>query len=62
MRPLMRRIRALLASDDGSATAEYALVTVAAAVFAIALYSIVSGQSIASALEGLIDRALSLRP
>ena len=61
MRALVRRIRALLGSDDGMTTAEYAIGTIAAAALAAVLYTVVTGDSVVSAITGLIDRALSVR-
>ena len=60
MRGLLRRIRVLLASDDGSASVEFVLVMLAAAVLAGTLYLIVSGETVSTAIERLIDRALSV--
>ncbi|MCG5432798.1 DUF4244 domain-containing protein [Mycobacterium sp. MYCO198283] len=51
---------ALLAEDeDGMSTVEYAIGTIAAAAFGAILYSVVTGDSIVSALSGLIARALN---
>ena len=60
MRGLLRRIRVLLASDNGSASVEFVLVMLAAAVLAGTLYLIVSGETVSTAIERLIDRALSV--
>jgi hypothetical protein len=49
-----------LDSDSGMATAEYAICTIAAAALAAVLYSIVTGHSVASAISGLVQRALSV--
>jgi hypothetical protein len=40
-------------------TAEYAVGTVAACAFAAVLYRVVTGDSIVSALDALVDRALN---
>lgn len=61
MRVLLRRIRVRLGSEDGSATVEYAVVALAAAVFAGVLYTVVSGQPVTEAITGLVERALSVR-
>jgi Flp pilus assembly pilin Flp len=61
MRTLLCRIRVLLASEHGSATIEYALVTVAAAALAGVLFLVVSGADVAGDIERLIDRALSVQ-
>lgn len=53
------RILELLADDDGMSTAEYAIGTIAAAAFGALLYTVVTGNSITSALTGIISRALS---
>jgi hypothetical protein len=46
--------------DDGMATAEYAIVTVGAAAVAAFLYTLVTGETVTSALTRLIVRALSV--
>lgn len=51
-----RRLR----GDEGMSTVEYAIGTVAAAAFAAVLYAVVSGDSIVSALTGIVQRALSV--
>ena len=48
-------------ADAGSTTAEYALVTLAAAVFAAILYTVLTGDSVTSLLSGLIVKALSVK-
>ncbi|MBS1695812.1 MAG: DUF4244 domain-containing protein [Actinobacteria bacterium] len=55
------RIRmALLARDDaGMSTVEYAIGTIAAAAFGAVLYTVITGDSIVSALTNIISRALS---
>ncbi|MGI8625700.1 MAG: DUF4244 domain-containing protein [Geodermatophilaceae bacterium] len=45
--------------DAGMSTAEYAVGTIAACAFAAVLYQVVTGDSIVSALQDLIDSALS---
>lgn len=50
----------MLPDDDGSATAEYAIATIAAAAFAALLYTVLTGQSVVSALSALIQRALTV--
>ena len=47
-----------LRSDDGMATVEYALVTVAAAALAAALTAIVKSPEVRQAIAGLITGAL----
>lgn len=46
-------------ADDGMSTAEYAIGTIAAAAFGAILYTVVTGDSIVSALTGIIDKALA---
>jgi hypothetical protein len=46
--------------DDGMSTAEYAIGTVAAAAFAAILYTVLTGDSIVSALTSLVQRALTV--
>lgn len=58
MNNLSARLVLLVAEDDGMSTAEYAIGTIAAAAFGAVLYSVVTGDSIVSALTGIIDKAL----
>ncbi|MBX7431237.1 DUF4244 domain-containing protein [Mycobacterium sp. Y57] len=53
------RIVALAVADDGMSTVEYAIGTVAAAAFGAILYSVVTGDSIVTALTNIIARALN---
>ncbi len=46
--------------EAGTTTAEYAIGTAAACAFAAVLYKILTGGSVAAALDGLIHRALGL--
>jgi formate-dependent phosphoribosylglycinamide formyltransferase (GAR transformylase) len=57
---LSRRLRRLLTDDAGMSTVEYAIGTVAAAAFGAALYAVVTGDSVVTALTELIQRALSV--
>ncbi len=52
-----RRLR--VTAEAGMSTAEYAVGTVAACAFAAVLYKVVTGDSIVSALDALVDRALN---
>ena len=52
-----RRLRST--TEAGMSTAEYAVGTVAACAFAAVLYRVVTGDSIVSALDALVDRALN---
>jgi len=54
------RFGAVIRSDTGMSTAEYAIGTIAAAALAAVLYTVVTGSSVVSALTGLIERALSV--
>ncbi|MFD6418529.1 DUF4244 domain-containing protein [Streptomyces sp. NPDC060194] len=54
----VRRRRAAR-GDRGMATAEYAIVLLAAVAFAGVLYKVVSSAAVRTALEGLVKRALS---
>ncbi|WP_433801210.1 DUF4244 domain-containing protein [Actinomycetospora sp. CA-084318] len=56
---LMARLTALLRSDDGMSTVEYAVGLVAAAAFAGLLIAIVNGGGVMDALTGLVERALA---
>lgn len=47
-------------TDDGMTTAEYAIGTIAAAALAAVLYTVVTGDSVTSALTSLVQRALSV--
>jgi hypothetical protein len=62
---MFRTLRAraiLLAIDEaGMSTVEYAIGTIAAAAFAAILYSVVTGDSIVSALTNIIARALNTK-
>ena len=49
----------LVVDDDGMSTAEYAIGTIAAAAFGAVLYAVVTGDSIVSALTGIVERALN---
>jgi hypothetical protein len=53
------RLTLLLVDDDGMSTVEYAIGTIAAAAFGAILYTVVSGDSIVSALTNIITRALN---
>jgi hypothetical protein len=53
---------ALLATDEsGMSTVEYAIGTIAAAAFGAILYTVVTGDSIVSALTNIIGRALNTK-
>lgn len=53
---------ALVATDEsGMSTVEYAIGTIAAAAFGAILYTVVTGDSVVSALNHIIGRALSTK-
>jgi hypothetical protein len=49
----------MLVDDDGMSTVEYAIGTIAAAAFGAILYTVVTGDSIVTALTNIINRALN---
>ena len=53
------RARHLRRDDAGMSTVEYAIGCIAAAAFAAVLYTVVSGESVVTALTQLVQRALS---
>ncbi|BBY81596.1 DUF4244 domain-containing protein [Mycolicibacterium pulveris] len=59
IRAAQGRLAMLLVDEDGMSTVEYAIGTVAAAAFGAILYTVVTGDSIVSALTNIINRALS---
>lgn len=61
LRALRMRLSAVLIDESGMSTVEYAVGTVAAAAFGAILYSVVTGDSIVSALTNIINRALATR-
>jgi hypothetical protein len=58
-RSLWARLTLLVVDDDGMSTVEYAIGTIAAAAFGAILYTVVTGDSIVSALTNIINRALN---
>ena len=58
-RALEARATMLLADESGMSTVEYAIGTVAAAAFGAILYTVVTGDSVVSALNHIIGRALT---
>lgn len=58
IRALQARLTLLIVADDGMSTVEYAIGTIAAAAFGAILYTVVTGDSIVSALTNIITRAL----
>jgi len=59
IRVLWARLTLLAVDDDGMSTVEYAIGTIAAAAFGAILYTVITGDSIASALTNIINRALN---
>jgi hypothetical protein len=58
-RHLQGRAALLWADESGMSTVEYAIGTIAAAAFGAILYSVVTGDSIVTALTNIITRALN---
>ncbi|ORM26842.1 DUF4244 domain-containing protein [Williamsia sp. 1135] len=58
IRNVQARAAVFMMDEDGMSTAEYAIGTIAAAAFGAILYTVVTGDSIVSALTGIIDKAL----
>jgi Protein of unknown function (DUF4244) len=59
IRELRTRLTLLVVDDDGMSTVEYAIGTIAAAAFGAILYTVITGDSIVSALTNIINRALN---
>lgn len=59
IRALQARLALLVVDDDGMSTVEYAIGTIAAAAFGAILYTVITGDSIVSALTNIITRALN---
>ncbi|SEH60474.1 Protein of unknown function [Mycolicibacterium rutilum] len=59
IRAVQVRLTLLMVEDDGMSTVEYAIGTIAAAAFGAILYTVVTGDSIVSALTNIISRALN---
>jgi hypothetical protein len=60
-REFSARVAILAADESGMSTVEYAIGTIAAAAFGAVLYTVVTGDSIVSALTNIIGRALSTK-
>ena len=58
-RVIQFRLLVLASDESGMSTVEYAIGTIAAAAFGAILYTVVTGDSIVSALSRVIGRALS---
>jgi large-conductance mechanosensitive channel len=59
IRRLQARMLMLAVEEAGMSTVEYAIGTIAAAAFGAILYTVVTGDSIVSALTNIITRALN---
>ena len=57
----MARVTVLVTDETGMSTVEYAIGTIAAAAFGAILYTVVTGDSIVSALTNIIGRALNTK-
>jgi hypothetical protein len=60
-RVFLVRMTTLATDESGMSTVEYAIGTIAAAAFGAILYTVVTGDSIVSALTKIIGRALSTK-
>jgi hypothetical protein len=58
-RALQARLTLLVVDEDGMSTVEYAIGTIAAAAFGAILYTVITGDSIVTALTNIINRALN---
>ncbi|MEB4207549.1 DUF4244 domain-containing protein [Mycobacterium sp. 94-17] len=61
IREFFAHLTVLVADESGMSTVEYAIGTIAAAAFGAVLYTVVTGDSIVSALTNLIGRALNTK-
>ena len=59
IRSVNARLSVLAVDESGMSTVEYAIGTIAAAAFGAILYTVVTGDSIVSALTNIISRALN---
>lgn len=60
-RSVQARLVVLATDESGMSTVEYAIGTIAAAAFGAILYSVVTGDSIVTALSNIIARALNTK-
>ncbi|GAB1812919.1 DUF4244 domain-containing protein [Mycobacterium sp. MUNTM1] len=60
-REFSARLAVLVVDESGMSTVEYAIGTIAAAAFGAVLYTVVTGDSIVSALTNIIGRALNTK-
>lgn len=61
LRKMHARLVLLVVDDVGMSTVEYAIGTIAAAAFGAILYTVVTGDSIVTALTNIITRALNTK-
>ena len=61
LRTFLARVADLATDESGMSTVEYAIGTIAAAAFGAILYTVVTGDSIVSALTNIIGRALNTK-
>jgi hypothetical protein len=59
IRSAKARLNVLIVDESGMSTVEYAIGTIAAAAFGAILYTVVTGDSVVSALTNIINRALN---
>lgn len=59
IRMVQARLMVAATDESGMSTVEYAIGTIAAAAFGAILYTVVTGDSIVSALSNIISRALN---
>ncbi|MEH3130694.1 MAG: DUF4244 domain-containing protein [Mycolicibacterium neoaurum] len=59
IRRVQARVMVVATDDSGMSTVEYAIGTIAAAAFGAILYTVVTGDSIVTALSNIITRALN---
>lgn len=59
IRDIRARVTLLVIDEAGMSTVEYAIGTIAAAAFGAILYTVITGDSIVSALTNIITRALN---
>jgi hypothetical protein len=55
------RVAVVATDESGMSTVEYAIGTIAAAAFGAILYTVVTGDSVVSALTNIIGRALNTK-
>ncbi|MCV7063432.1 hypothetical protein AWC26_08730 [Mycobacterium shimoidei] len=61
LRKMHARLVLLVVDQAGMSTVEYAIGTIAAAAFGAILYTVVTGDSIVTALTNIITRALNTK-